>query len=349
MPALKKLALSLAALVLALLAAELLVRALGAAPEVGIIRKGRFRLSANPRIGYEPVPLVYGGGELSFYDYQGASNSLGYRDREHPLAKPPGVYRIAVLGDSVAAGLKVERTADVFPAVLERLLRSQGVNAEVLSFAVSGYNTQQEVETLKDRGLAYAPDLVLLAYTLNDRERMDGDVLYTLLAAERAKGGVSRARVNPYLVRSALYRFLRFRVAPPPGGGAGSGLTPEERRDLELVSGDTVAEYFGVLGRLARERRFAVLVAVFPRLVRSFDSYRFWDQHLFVHGLARREGFPLVDLLAPFARCRAAAATPVGADNWHPSAYGHRCAAEAIDRAILGELKPPAAVLAQAR
>lgn len=340
----QKLALSLFALVVSLLAAELLLRALGAAPDVSVIQKGRFRLSANPRIGFEPAPMAYSGKEMSFYDYQGASNSLGYRDVEHPLAKPPGVYRIVVIGDSIAAGLHVERTEDVFPAVLERLLRERGVNAEVLNFAVSGYNTQQEVETLKDRALAYRPDLVVVAYSLTDRERMDGDILKTLLAAEHGRrGGVSQARVNPYLVRSALYRFLRFRVLVPHGPAASAGLTPEEQRNLDLVSGDTVAEYFGVLAALGREHGFQVVVAVFPRIVKSFGYYRYQDQHVFVAEQARRNGFHRVDLLVPFARCRAASTVPIGADNWHPSAYGHHCAAEAIEGEILAEVRPPGA------
>ncbi len=343
-PVLKKLSLSLVALLLALGAAEVGLRAVGAAPDVSVIQKGRFRLAANPKIGFEPVPLAYHGESMSFYDYQGASNSLGFRDGEHAVAKPPGVYRIVIIGDSIAAGLRVERTADLFPDVLERLLRGQGVRAEVLNFAVSGYNTQQEVETLKDRALAYRPDLVIVAYSLTDRERVDGDILKTLLEDERAeRGGVSQARVNPYLVKSALYRFLRFRVMAPRGSSAAGGLTSDEQRDLDLVSGDTVAEYFGVLAGLSREHGFQVLVAIFPRLVKNFGYYRFYDQHLFVRNLARQQGFHLVDLLEPMARCRAASSTPIGADNWHPSAYGHRCAAEAIDRAILAGIRPPGA------
>jgi len=42
---LKKLAVSLLSLLISLLAAELLIRAAGAAPEVSVIRKGRFQLS----------------------------------------------------------------------------------------------------------------------------------------------------------------------------------------------------------------------------------------------------------------------------------------------------------------
>jgi lysophospholipase L1-like esterase len=332
----KKLGLLVAAVVAALLAAELLVRLLGAAPQVYVIRKGRFQLSQNPKIGYEPVPLSYHGQELSFYDYQGASNSLGYRDVEHAVAKPPGVYRIVVLGDSIAAGLRVDRFEDTFPPILQGLLNARGLHAEVLSFAVSGYNTQQEVETLKEKGLRYQPDLVLLAYSLGNRGRLDGDIMRTLLAAERERQGVSGTRVNPHLVQSALYRFLRFRVL-----AARHPESFDSRRYLDLVSNDTVAQYFGVLAGLAREHHFAVLVAVFPRFVKSFGYYRFGEQHAFVRGLAEKNGFYLADLLEPFARCRnAAPERPISVDYFHPSAYGHRCAAEALAGEILTEIKP---------
>jgi lysophospholipase L1-like esterase len=351
-PMAKKLALMLAGVLVALVAAELLVRAAGAAPKVYAIRKGRFQLSHNPKIGYEPVPLVYAGRELSFYDYLGASNSLGFRDREHAVAKPAGVYRIVVLGDSIAAGLHVERNEDVFPPILERLLVQDGLRAEVINLAVSGYNTQQEVEMLREKGLQYHPDLVVVAYTMSSREHLDGDILKTLLEAEQRQGGVSSARVSSWLVKSALYRFVRFRVlaakrtpatataattvAPDVAGTvpAGAAASPAQHY-LDLVSADTVAPYFEVLRDLARQHHFRVLIAVFPRFVRTFSYYTFGRQHQFVADLAKANGFALVDLLVPFSDCRRASAEPISSDNFHPSPYGHRCAAAAMARAVM--------------
>ena len=49
---LKKLALSLIALLVSLGAAELMVRAVGAAPKIYLISKGRFRLSKNLICGF---------------------------------------------------------------------------------------------------------------------------------------------------------------------------------------------------------------------------------------------------------------------------------------------------------
>jgi lysophospholipase L1-like esterase len=325
---LKKLALSLLAVLLSLLAAELLVRAVGAAPKIYLISKGRFRLSKNPKLGYEPAPLDYHGANRLFYDYQGASNRLGFRDVDHDLAKPPGVYRIVVLGDSVAMGLHVDRTEDIFPRLLERILNQSGLKTEVINLAVSGYNTQQEVEMLAARGLAYRPNLVLLAYTLSSREHIDGDILKSLLDEEqRKREGVSAARLDasPALVWSALYRLIRFRVL-----AAGRPRPPDPQTALAMVSQDTVAEYFGVLAGLARKNRFDVLVAVIPRFPHSFEGYRLARQHAYARRLAEQHGFHVVDLLGAFRRCRELSKVPIELDNFHPSAYGHRCAAEAL-------------------
>ncbi len=349
----KKLALTLVALAISLLAAELMLRLVGAAPKIYPIERGRFRLARNPKIGYEPVPVDYrgtgkpgasqaapaeGGGEhMAFYDYLGASNRLGFRDIDHEIAKPSGVYRIVVIGDSIAAGLKVDRFEDTFPAILSERLKAQGVKAEVISLAVSGYNTQQEVETLREKGLQYKPDLVLLSYSLSSREHLDGDIYKTLLEEEQQHGGVSSARTNPTLVKSALYRFFRYRVFPPHRGPADPKRVEQFLAD---VSTDRVAEYFGVLDELSKQNGFEVLVAVFPRFTKNFHAYPLGDQHAYAKDLATKHQFHYLDLIDPFQACRDASSEPIEVDNFHPTARGHRCAAEALAGKILGEVRP---------
>jgi len=349
----KKLALTFVALAISLLAAELMLRLVGAAPKIYPIERGRFRLARNPKIGYEPAPVDYrgeakpgaqggapkAGGEerLAFYDYLGASNRLGFRDVDHEVAKPSGVYRIVVIGDSIAAGLKVDRFEDTFPAILGERLNAQGVKAEVISLAVSGYNTQQEVETLREKGLRYKPDLVLLSYSLSSREHIDGDIYKTLLEEEQHHGGVSSARTNPYLVKSALYRFFRYRVFPPHRGPADPKRVEQFLAD---VSTDRVAEYFGVLDELSKKNGFQVLVAVFPRFTKNFHAYPLGEQHAYAKNLAALHKFHYLDLIDAFQACRDASPEPIEVDNFHPNVRGHRCAAEAMAGKILGEIKP---------
>ncbi len=110
-------------------------------------------------------------------------NEDGMRDEEHPVAKPAGEVRIAVLGDSCAEALQVpvektfwsllEKELARCPAVLRRGSRG-GRNVEALDFGVSGYGTAQELLTLRHRVWKYEPDLVLLAfYTGNDVRNND--------------------------------------------------------------------------------------------------------------------------------------------------------------------------------
>ncbi len=120
--------------------------------------------------GYALRPGVEG-----WYRKEGAAyvriNSAGLRDREHPKAKPPGTFRIAVIGDSYAEALQVP-VEDTFWAVMEQRLRGcqkfAGKNIEVINFGVSGYGTAQELITLRRRVWDYSPDMVLVAVTTNN-------------------------------------------------------------------------------------------------------------------------------------------------------------------------------------
>ena len=91
-------------------------------------------------------------------------NSVGMRDHEHPIAKPAGVYRIAVLGDSYTDATQIPLDSTYW-ARLPGLLTSCGrPGVEVLNFGVAGYGTVQEWLMLH-RASIYSPDLILLQIT----------------------------------------------------------------------------------------------------------------------------------------------------------------------------------------
>ena len=307
--------------------AELSIRAFGLAPELYEVRRGRFRISSNPRIGYELVPHFESEVGGPMLDFAGRANSLGFRDREHALQKPEGAYRILVLGDSITQGLGVKHDRDLFTAVLERRLGARGADAEVLNFGVSGYNTQQEVETLRDKGLRYAPDLVVLAFCVNDDELVSGGIL-NVLSAEQSKQ--SLIRKAPALAKqSALARFLLgLRYARPIAGH------DAVEADFGAIMGNTVPEYVEVLADLSSEHDFAVLVVWFPRLKGADED----DGALFadVERMSASAGFHFLDLSPHFAAC--AREAEIALDSFHPNARGHRCAGEAIARRIGDEI-----------
>lgn len=91
-------------------------------------------------------------------------NSHGQRDREHELEPAEGVYRIVLLGDSIAWGWGVDDGQEFATLVEGGFDRP----VEVVNLACPGYSTDQELLILERDGWRYEPDLVLLCFVLND-------------------------------------------------------------------------------------------------------------------------------------------------------------------------------------
>jgi lysophospholipase L1-like esterase len=143
----------------ALLGFELLLRAIGYSAPIWN--------EADPQLGWRLRP-----GVQAHYTGEGDAfvsiNAAGWRDRDHALEKPAGVYRIAVLGDSYseARQVPVEKAYwALLPQELERCGFQSGKRIESLNFGVSGYGTAQEYLVLEARAGRYRPDLVLLQFT----------------------------------------------------------------------------------------------------------------------------------------------------------------------------------------
>jgi len=94
-------------------------------------------------------------------------NFTGMRDdREIAPAKPAGVFRIAVLGDSYAEALQVpvdQTSWRRLEAALGECGFAGGRRVEVLNFGVSGYSTGQALLALQHLAGPYRPDMALLA------------------------------------------------------------------------------------------------------------------------------------------------------------------------------------------
>jgi lysophospholipase L1-like esterase len=148
-------------------------------------------------------------------------NRQGLRDVEHRYVKPPGVFRILVLGDSFVEAMHVPLES-TFPRQLqERLDRDSGTGKiEVISAGVSGYGTASEVLYFEQEGKRYQPDLVLLAfYPGNDVKNNSPTLEDTLKPVYGPDGALQRvvseaARSGPggwrgLLARSAAYHYCR--------------------------------------------------------------------------------------------------------------------------------------------
>src|SRR5438093_13114132 len=122
----------------------------------------------DPVIGMKLIPGKRGRAvQRHIFDTPIQVNSVGFRDREHAIAKPSGVRRIVLLGDSFLEAIQVPFEQSV-SSVLERRLNERSRTTEVINFGVSGLGTAREYLTLRECGLRYKPDLVLLFFVGND-------------------------------------------------------------------------------------------------------------------------------------------------------------------------------------
>lgn len=110
---------------------------------------------------YKPVTWRKEGFARSYFDKD------GMREPNLQIAKPPGVYRIALLGDSMVEGLQVP-IGDTFGKLIEKELNRKNQKIEVLNFGTSGYSTVQEYMQLDKQVFNYAPDMVIVGYNSRD-------------------------------------------------------------------------------------------------------------------------------------------------------------------------------------
>jgi hypothetical protein len=258
-------------------------------------------------------------------------NALGYRDFERTLEKPEGLRRVVCIGDSFTWGASV-LFDDAWPQRVERLLaRERREPWEAVNLAESGLNAVQEASRLASEGFAYGPDVVVVAYVLNDSE--DETAAEARRAADWVEGQ-RRPRTPSLLDRSALARLVRTRL----------WATVENRRRVEGFRSMYADDYAGwaaarralkAMGGMCRERGVPLVVAIFPLFGNPLDDgYPFADVHAKVAQAAGEAGAKVVDLLPRYRGLDWRLLVVNGADDEHPNEIAHRIAAQAIARAI---------------
>jgi hypothetical protein len=288
-------------------------------------------------------------------------NSKGLRDEEYPYAKPDGIYRILMLGDSFTYGLGV-RQSETCADRLETTLKEQG-SFEVINTGVITYNVTQEVLFYEGEGYKYRPDLVMLMFFRNDLpdplhpesplapefNLRDGQLFLrnvpyppfsSLAATKGEEQGTSSERQTTLWER--LQRFLRFRWTRRL---IESALTRMPLRCLEPFdppdyweSGWEIMEV--VVKRLKEdvEKHGSKLVVVSipaSRIDLGCSSSPYSER---MHSLCTREGIAHIDLLPEFSL---SATQPHFRRDGHWNAEGHQLAAEIIyDELLKANFEP---------
>jgi hypothetical protein len=282
-------------------------------------------------------------------DVRYSINADGFRDSPYLRPKPQNTFRVIVLGDSVAFGYGVEQATTFAKAMERELAYSTGEKqVEVLNLGVSGYNPYTELELLKDVGLAYEPDLVLVQFCINDlndptlhfdvqtRLRLASipDAAFPDPSARRSRldePGTAYLWCRKSRVCSLLDDLLLSVAAEGPDEAA-------NRAAAIPVEGDEGPEWgwledlYVEMARVSRAAgaEFAVLAFPYPAQV---DASGDPPVRRRLVALGERKGWHTVD---PLERFRAASrgGRVLFLDWWHPTAAGHRLAAREAVRQL---------------
>lgn len=283
-------------------------------------------------IGYRNRPGLAG----RFHGVPVRINALGLRGGELG-EKTADEYRILLLGDSVPFGIGVGED-ETLPQRMEQLLAEHhpGRRFRVVNMGVPSYNTEQERIQLESLGLSLKPDAVVLLFSPNDIEPklwvFEKRRRWYVDAIQRSYGGCLL-----YL----LFREFRQRLAVPMVAPAeAAGLVPEG-------SGVALGEYRPESPRWqAIDRSLTEIHGLLK--ARNIPFMLFTNREApfilaLLEGVARREGFPLVDLKRQEDPRWAGQDERIfhnSVTDAHPSALGHRALATLMVENLERRLDP---------
>lgn len=227
-----------------------------------------FQKSDNKILRYEFKPN-------SFEDYRDRGYKIeinfdGFRDKEYPQEKPQGVFRIVFIGDSEAFGrfLPLEHT---IAKQLEASLNNNFSPArfEVINMGVEGYNSFQELEMLKVKGMKYNPDLVIVYYCFNDADEPEFYFKKNFL------------NTHSLTARYFLYRWKKYNIRRQRQA---KGIHNEVDHNRYLYSSDAFSQARDTILRMAdltENHGIRLVLAVVPEMCASVTDFKtgypFWN------------------------------------------------------------------------
>ena len=162
-PLRRRLGISLATLVLALLVFELICR--GLAIDFNPNPVWRF----HPTLGWTQEKSMVSERTIDGDRVRIETNAMGFRDIDHTVRKPAGTRRIIVLGDSFSEASQVDIEETYWRHLRSQLNQNGNQRWEVINLGVGDFGNAQAWLALTEFGLDFSPDIVLFQlFPLND-------------------------------------------------------------------------------------------------------------------------------------------------------------------------------------
>lgn len=231
------------------------------------------------------------------------NDARGFRLPEPDLRrKPAGAFRILCVGDSITFGFNVDEGSD-YPSQLARLLRARypGKLFEVVNAGVPGWTWRQGQRFLEIEGSTLEPDVVVIGHGTNDQffpaQITDVERLGPLYSRPRSLwrhflAGVAESNTARLLARLLPQPSQALQASP------GCQAQVRERGGCRRVSLAEIEDAIDQLRAFTAAREIGLILLNVDFLhTPAVDAAR---------DAARRNGIPLLDMVARFDELRAA-------------------------------------------
>ncbi|MEE3329663.1 MAG: GDSL-type esterase/lipase family protein [Myxococcota bacterium] len=252
--------------------------------------------------------------------------------RSAPIRSSAPGLRVLALGDSCTFGLGVDDSA-TWPAQLQGMLESQGVDAEVINAGVPGYTAFQGLRWLETQGLALKPDVLVVIFGFNDRDfwssRSDIDTARTL---ERLPWQVVAEHSRLY---TGLRQLLRSRNGARKTSAAAQAESQKSAEDVvPRLAPDEFQKVLHAIAQRAADADIKLVFATWPYRAQAEKQVRHTILYqTLLEAVAGQTDTKLVDLVGPFVD----GGLPLFIDHVHASVEGNRVAAQALLPAVFGD------------
>ncbi|HMF11703.1 MAG TPA: hypothetical protein VKE94_05335, partial [Gemmataceae bacterium] len=277
-------------------------------------------------------------------------NHWGLRGPACEKAKPPGVFRIAILGSSREVGHGVA-DGEHLSSLLEKRLNENDTGGfrkyEVLNFAVEGYGAPQKLVQLERKVVQFQPDVVLFFIARKEAERTADNlsrvvterVPLVLTDPDRLRDENAKQTQVAGPVRESLERlFAKSQVDP-------TMLRSQVERRMMPFLDEFNGELFQLFARQCAEHHVRGAFVYLPE-IKEFKYLHAASRNAVLE-LARSTGLPVLDLfdsyqcvanrdslmVEPIGACQFCSLKREGPDD-HPNALGHRLLADELYRLL---------------
>jgi lysophospholipase L1-like esterase len=294
-------------------------------------------------LGFKMAPNFEGIGPVGSWV---KTNSEGVRDNvEHPWVKDSGTIRILGIGDSFAFGWGVSLEETFLKKLEYNLKQLTGREIETINAGVPQWDLNHYYVYLKNIGIRYSPDIILLTYFFNDipqfiQETIPADPEY--YRQVQYKGGIFRS--------SALFNFLKSQaddLRRKNKLGRVDFLSTLEARRPELIQQSThlllsnskqaqTRSSFHILKRLLEKIQAIVqknnshlLVMFVPDVAQTHHGELQYINQVLA-SLTEEMHIPFVDITPVFESVSDPRVFYFWPRDWHTNAKGHEKMAEAL-------------------